>query len=134
MHRSSGHRIVVLSLAFLFALFNVGLPIVVASCPMAGMKDGGCDMCYEKDAGTAMILVPLQDRSCCETVIAAEQNEEEFLRVPAFGPESDHCILISYRISSGDLPGVGRPLGSTSDQGFFLRGEKLRILVSSLLI
>ncbi len=75
------YRIVGLSLAAVFALFNVGVPIVVASCPMVKEQNSRfCIMCNDDRQGDGLRISTYFDRSCCETRFAAERNTTEFLQ------------------------------------------------------
>ena len=84
MHKLQTYRVVTYTLAGLFFLFNVGVPIVVASCPMlmAGSGSGMCGSCFEFSDDGSQSLIPSRDTSCCSTTIASEANRVEFLRVP----------------------------------------------------
>ncbi len=76
------YRITGLMLATVFALFNIGLPIVVASCPMMKYADSNqCMMCDDgSQSGTAKFTNSI-DKSCCETTYASDRNKTEFLQV-----------------------------------------------------
>jgi hypothetical protein len=67
-------------LASLFLVFNVGLPILLDTCPMP--KPVGSMMCplCRGEAGGARGEV-LKGKPCCAPVIAAERNTNEFLTV-----------------------------------------------------
>lgn len=88
------YRLLALSLAAAFLLFNIGLPIIVASCPMAmSSAQPICSMCNEgSNAGPKISRVI--DRSCCATVIAAERNTTEFLQVVASSIFQHHDALV----------------------------------------
>ena len=85
MIRVEKYRLLALTLVVTFVLFNVGLPIVLASCPMMkGSSHSVCSMCCPDQVGTQSSgakFVPQIDRSCCKTVIVAERNTNEFLQV-----------------------------------------------------
>ncbi len=66
--------------ASLFLVFNVGLPIVIDTCPMP--KPVGsmlCPFCHEEGGKDGRET--LSGKSCCSPVIAAERNSNEFLTV-----------------------------------------------------
>jgi hypothetical protein len=70
-----------LSLAAVFALFNVGVPVVVASCPMVKEQSSPfCTMCNDDRQADGLRISTYFDRSCCETRFAAERNTTEFLQ------------------------------------------------------
>ena len=84
MTKSSKYRVVAAIVASVFLVFNVGLPIVVASCPMTttnSVKPAGCSMCPPASNATSQRLARVINTSCCSTVIAADKNGTEFVRV-----------------------------------------------------
>ena len=84
MHKILKYRVIAFSLALIFCVFNVGLPIVVASCPM--MKAGkmpGSSCCMMRVSKTPVLHKAMMTGSCCKTVFAAERNKTEFLQVDA---------------------------------------------------
>ena len=76
--KASGINIRTLSLAGAFLLFNVGLPIVIDTCPMP-RKTGSmaCPLC--SDDGREGHGTVLKGKPCCEPQIAAERNLNEFI-------------------------------------------------------
>ena len=74
------HSIIVMSLVAVFALSNVGLPIVIASCHMSSTLAGSCPMCKVHSNSPEQQLAMRSDNSCCRTVIAAERNKTEFVQ------------------------------------------------------
>lgn len=75
------YRAAALLLVGVCGIFNVGLPIVVASCPMAKMQNSPvCIMCTDDAQSGGPRLSTHVDRSCCETKFAAERNTTEFLQ------------------------------------------------------
>ena len=70
-----------LILAVTFLVFNIGLPIVVASCPMAqDPYTATCKQCLPLARPAAQAVERQFNRSsCCATVIAAGRNTTEFL-------------------------------------------------------
>jgi hypothetical protein len=75
------YRYIALSLSIIFAVFNIGLPIVVASCPMMKYADSNkCIMCSDGSTSSSSRLTNWFDKSCCETKYAAERNTTEFLQ------------------------------------------------------
>jgi hypothetical protein len=78
--RESRHRILALSLALTFAVFNVGIPVVLDACPMPkAVGSMNCAMCQEANmpkGGSPELRSP----SCCAPKIVAEGNSNEFLQ------------------------------------------------------
>ena len=85
------YRIVTFILLAVFLLFNVGLPIVLASCPMIQDKHVASSCCAQKKDGLQTIK-PNKDYSCCKTVIAAERNTNEFVQCKNCVANFDYSI------------------------------------------
>lgn len=76
------HKYLSLALVVVFGLFNVGVPIVIASCPMAETAQGNlCFVCIDPDESGTVRITTEKDSSCCATVVVAERNTTAF--VPA---------------------------------------------------
>jgi len=81
MKESLKYRTLALSLATVFMLFNVGLPIIVAACPMEKLSGGiACFGCIDASEPLSESVSRFSDRSCCETVVAAGRNTTEFVQ------------------------------------------------------
>jgi hypothetical protein len=84
------YRLLSTVLALLFCAFTVGVPVVLASCPM--MADGAAgaraSCCADASGGDQQSLRAFKNTSCCETKIAAPRNTQEFLQAAA-----DHGCL-----------------------------------------
>ena len=80
MMRDSKYRLVAVALAAAFSLFNVGLPVVIAACPMMGRGVSARPACCA-ERHTASTKAPglALGKDCCRTVLAAERNHAEFL-------------------------------------------------------
>lgn len=75
------YRIIALSLVVVFAVFNIGIPIIIASCPMAAMMQSGkCAMCDDQDDPATSKVTTEVNTSCCATTILAERNTNEFVQ------------------------------------------------------
>ncbi len=80
MMRVSKYRLVAATLAAVFSLFNVGLPIVIGACPMMGRGVSARPACCaERHTGSTPALGLALGKDCCRTVLAAERNHAEFL-------------------------------------------------------
>jgi hypothetical protein len=120
-----------LFLAGLFLVFNVGLPILVNSCPMP--KAAGsmmCPFCHEYDGGGDVVI---KGRPCCSPSIAAERNTNEFLSVkklPGFHPAAPCTAIYSVplAVSFSVVPGASRQCQSQ------VPPDDIPVLNSSLLI
>jgi hypothetical protein len=73
------HRMIALFLTATFVLSNVGLPIILSSCPMIGKMTQHCPMCTDHAKAPARQLTSTGRNTCCRTVIAAERNKTEFI-------------------------------------------------------
>jgi hypothetical protein len=77
----SRYRAIALVLGAIFVIFNVGVPIVIASCPMS---DHGllpvCSGCSDRSVAGGQHLTGLIDTSCCTRVIVADRNTTEFVQ------------------------------------------------------
>lgn len=84
--RETRHRILALSLALTFAVFNVGIPVVLDACPMPKLAGSmNCAMCHEANMpkeGSPELRSP----SCCSPTLIAAGNTIEFLQ--AANPQS----------------------------------------------
>ena len=126
MTKSFKYRSFALVLTALFLAFNIGLPIVVASCPMAGH----CTMCTHQSKTPAGNSTSVLNSSCCKTIIAGERNTTEFVKessVLLAGTFSDivHQRDFHYSLTSSFLKIHSLPLIASR--------EDIPILKSSLL-
>lgn len=78
MMNNQQYQTVASLVAAVFLLFNVGLPIVVASCPMAGTPTTTCGMCMEES--NTQRVTTVKNTSCCATIFVAEKNSTEFVQ------------------------------------------------------
>ncbi|HTK83366.1 MAG TPA: hypothetical protein VL633_13860 [Bacteroidota bacterium] len=74
------YQLVALGLALVFAVFNVGLPIVVYACPMMQQNASALPCCADNFSGSGSQIGRAIDRSCCKTVVAGERNTTEFVQ------------------------------------------------------
>ena len=89
----SWSRISRMLFASLFLLFNVGLPILVDSCPMP--KPVGsmmCPLCHGESAGAGGEVV--RGKPCCSPSIAAERNTNEFISIQKIVSVPVACTII----------------------------------------
>lgn len=128
------YRIAAYLLAFVFGVFSVGLPIVVASCPMPKLEGyAQCFMCDDGSAPGSAKLTNSIDRSCCITRYAADRNTTEFLQVHhasevLCGIEAAPVVVLDLRASETHSAFVA----TTDTSPPF--SHDIPILVSSLLI
>jgi hypothetical protein len=80
VRHSFTYRLAIIGLIGLFCAFDIGLPIVIASCPM--MKAGGRGCCCAPKASKTHTQSIAKTRStdCCKTVIAGARNTTEFVQ------------------------------------------------------
>lgn len=79
MKLSRTYRVFSLVLCVFFALSTIGVPVVVASCPMKMHSTQPC--CARDNSLQHEKISSLVDRSCCRTIIAGERNTTEFIRL-----------------------------------------------------
>jgi hypothetical protein len=92
--------------AALFLIFNVGLPVLVNSCPMP--KPVGsmmCPLCHDDSERKGEVV---KGKPCCSPSIAAERNTNEFLTIQKIGCDPllspfivPQFVLTAVSISSG---------------------------------
>jgi hypothetical protein len=74
------------SLAALFLIFNIGLPVMLSMCPMMDSPRCTCACQSSSDGGPVLTYV---HSSCCTTTFLAERNTVPFLGVVKYNPP--HC-------------------------------------------
>jgi hypothetical protein len=127
------YRTVTALLVAVFCIFNVGVPVVIAACPMTDTGIGGmCGLCLSFPDDGLPGYTTHQDRSCCETVLVSEGSGAEFLKaVFSLLPEVEFFCVASI---TPDLNGYSwssvRVQPADASPG---RGD-LPVLLSSLLI
>lgn len=88
-----GQHIARILFASLFLIFNVGLPVLVNSCPMP--KPVGsmmCPLCHEESESRGEVV---KGKPCCSPSFAAERNTNEYLTVQkqVCDPLQSPCIV-----------------------------------------
>ena len=94
MTNSRTYRAIVLALAMIFGVFNVGIPVIVASCSMPEMMGSGyCSMC-DKETQTEASL-STTNGPCCLTSVTVEGNTSQFVASKTLNPEANklQCML-----------------------------------------
>jgi hypothetical protein len=134
MNTNRKYRIVALLLVLVFSVFNIGIPIVLAECPLAKMVQGGMCPACDDGAKTADRVTTEQNTACCATKIVAERNTTEFLQSNA----GTHDLTNGVVAHPLHLP-VPTPINHSSMFIVYYppapsRCEDIPIFVSSLLI
>ena len=89
------YRFVAFALVVVFGVFNIGIPIIIASCPMAAMMQGNtCGMCSDQDDPGTSTITTERNTSCCATTIAAERNTNEFVQGKSGLPDLAKLLLV----------------------------------------
>jgi hypothetical protein len=79
MGRFLTYRTPLFLLMLTFALFNIGLPVVLDACPMASaMGTGNCAGCHEGKGPSGDLSLGLPSGSCCSTTTVGDRNTNEF--------------------------------------------------------
>jgi hypothetical protein len=130
--RQTGLQISRMLLASLFLVFNVGLPILINSCPMP--KPVGsmmCPLCHgDGGEGSGMVV---KGKPCCKPSIAAEGNANEFLRIQksVCDPLASLCVIFQSRIVPFSSSSVSQISASTPSH---FAPDDIPVIHSSLLI
>jgi hypothetical protein len=132
MIRFPKYRFVTALLVVVFSVFNVGIPVVVAACPMSESGVGAlCGSCYSPTGNGQPVYRQHQDRSCCETVLVSEGSGAEFLKAAPALPLVAGVLFVSviapFEFSDYSFQSVTvRSVDTSPGQ------ENLPILLSSL--
>ncbi|MEK6571986.1 MAG: hypothetical protein AABZ61_11485 [Bacteroidota bacterium] len=127
------YRLVALVLAVVFGVFNIGIPVIIASCSMPEMMQGGsCPMCGAQDSPATARFSTENTTTCCTTTSIAERNTTAFVQVKERTLESAKQLALVPTLS---------PITHNVTPVFFARVSSSRptvvdipILTSSLLI
>ena len=133
--RKLPYRTTSLALAMIFTLFSVGLPIVVAACPMTkgGMTTQIC--CDMGTSAKSQMISSMRNYSCCKTIVAAERNTTEFIgNQGLYGLVAKAAGMYSILIARPVLPSSTFVISSASPNGSPPSRGNILIFVSSLLI
>ena len=131
MNKLKIYRTVTFTLLALFLVFNVGLPIVLASCPMMQEKHTTSTCCEQKN-DRFQAIKSSKDYSCCKTVIAAERNTTEFVQGKDCLVHVDYSLITLLHLTS--LSKDFSQLLLTSVCNTSPPSEDIPIFTSSLLI
>ena len=128
------YRVVAFALAAVFAVFNIGIPVLVASCPMASMMQGGaCPMCDDQGSSPTSKVSTEQNASCCATTIVAERNTNEFVQAQSKSFDlASHFTLLPTIFSAINNPSSVSTFAQISASPPTV--VDIPILISSLLI
>ena len=131
MMKDRANIFVAYTLAGLFTLFNVGLPIVLFVCPM--MSNGQVCECNKTQSDGLAISYPMGD--CCSHTVVAERNTTPFLSAAKYQAPGSEVVLV---LTSLALPPLNttRPaqFDNSSNTGPPSPATPLYLLSSSLLI
>lgn len=135
MRKTFTYKTLVLGLAALFALFNIGIPVVVAACPMAPVAaTGSCQACTTTAPDNQPSIVRQIDTSCCATVIAAPPAEVAFIKGAAVAGGAESALVSVCTIASVDLLMTGAMASVIPHSREAVPSSDLTILLSSLLL
>lgn len=136
MRNNSPYRAIAALLAVVFALFNVGLPVIIDACPMPKMAGNmTCALCHPLSAQTGGTPVVMSPR-CCTPVIAAERNTTAFTQAQKMSDEfrTVSLAVLVPSVSQVVVPGLPRAHPFTPSWSPPGRDADLPVLHSSLLI
>jgi hypothetical protein len=81
MVNSFKYRSVVILLAGIFSVSNIGLPVVLHYCKMMEtVSSDSCGMCYTNQKENNDTQISRTKSPCCKTIVAADRNQTEFLQ------------------------------------------------------
>ncbi len=134
---SRGYKAMVKGFLSVFLIFTIGIPVIVASCPMA--KSPGkisCAACLPSGDDTRPSIAPERNTSCCRTVIASGRNLIEYISVEG-ASNLDH-----FRVNAHAHVSIPSDVAFEEQALLQLRPTQIplpdqgdiRLLVSSLLI
>jgi hypothetical protein len=94
------YRFVAFALVVVFGVFNIGIPIIIASCPMAAMMQAStCGMCNDQGSPSTSRISTEKDFSCCATKIVAERNTNEFVQAKRVADNAINQCAIALPLS-----------------------------------
>ncbi len=122
-----------IALIAVFALFNVGVPVVKYLCPMMSMENPACDMSTSQKDGAIAYAMPTPD--CCAKYIIAERNTTPYLSIEKYNAPSVEALALAVIItpaisdfqSSSILAANLSPPHSRSSEPLFLLNSSLLI-------
>jgi len=88
----STYRTAATFVAAIFFVFNVGLPVVIASCPMTETPFAVCGMCKPASHEPVHNLTTVTGASCCVIVFASDKNSTEFIQTKSQLTESFKAV------------------------------------------
>lgn len=95
-------KYLLITLLGFFAIYNIGLPVVIASCPM--MKSAvRASCCPDESENDRQTLNKYNDYSCCKTVIATDRNKTEFLQTQNDGVTQLHNYSITAVLYASNI-------------------------------
>ena len=119
------------TLAGLFTLFNVGLPIVLFVCPMMAESEV-CDCHFVPSNGIA-ISYPVG--GCCNHTIAAERNTTPFLSATKYqSPGAEVVLVLSLAALPATNPARSVEFDYAANTGPPVSANPIYLLSSALLI
>ena len=99
--KSRTNIVVAYTLAGLFTVFNVGLPIVIFVCPM--MSSGHVCECNKARGDGLTVSYPMGE--CCSHSVVAERNTTPFLSSAKYQvPTSDVVLALSAMVVPSSNP------------------------------
>ena len=131
MAKINTYRNVTIALLVIFFVSNIGLPIVIASCPMMFTKTTQASCC-SKPSDSLPSFHTSKDYSCCKTVIAAERNTNEFVIAKYVTDTPHHSVTIIQRLENFSSFSSTHLLSTVSFK--LLATEDIPVFNSTLLI
>ena len=129
------YRLFAIILVGIFCVFNIGVPIVVASCPMMDNMTTQKNCCPPVTTASHANLKGMKDYSCCQTIIAADRNTIEYTQTNDFVNRVVKFLqVIPSPIISTELTIKNNELSITSLSFSVKHLQDIPIFTSSLLL
>jgi hypothetical protein len=86
MENSFKYRFIAFTLVGVFAVFNIGLPVVLHYCEMMkSTTTSTCGMCDTESPKDNQVQYNSFKSACCKTIFTPERNKNEFLQTQKNG-------------------------------------------------
>lgn len=104
------YQTLILGVVGLFFLSTVGVPIVVAACPMMANGSFSAACCADREQPGTLKLRPVTDYSCCKTVLVAEWNTTQYVQVERDLPSPEKNVVVGSGTFLANFVLAGIPL------------------------
>jgi len=135
MENSFKYRFIAFTLVGVFAVFNIGLPVVLHYCEMMkSTTTSTCGMCGTESTKDHQVQYNSVKSACCKTIFTPERNKNEFLQQNKIDSKEQQNLLIlnlSIPFNNSEYKSISYVQNFHSPPPFI---EDIPIFTSSLLI